>query len=143
MAAELLRPDESALRREEITAAGCATRETIAWLVDGARSAQAAEDVLGQLCERLVAAGLPLWRVAVFVRSLHPQFMGRRFSWREGGEVSVGEPPHEFLESEEYLTSPVVQVYAKGGLVRWRGTTGSAPTVIREFRAEGMTDYLA
>jgi hypothetical protein len=27
----------------------------------------------------LVACGIPLWRVAVFVNTLHPQIIGRRF----------------------------------------------------------------
>jgi adenylate cyclase len=35
--------------------------------------------VLAELCSRLVASGIELWRVAVFVRTLHPQVMGRRF----------------------------------------------------------------
>ena len=32
------------------------------WLIDGARSAAAPQQVLAVLCERLVAAGVPLWR---------------------------------------------------------------------------------
>jgi adenylate cyclase len=54
-------------------------RATAKWLIDGARSAPHPQQVLAQLCERLVACGIPLWRVAVFVRTLHPQVMGRRF----------------------------------------------------------------
>jgi len=52
------------------------------WLIDGARSAPLPQEVLSQLCERLVACGIPLWRVAVFVNTLHPQIIGRRFVWR-------------------------------------------------------------
>ena len=49
---------------------------TAAWLVDGARSASNSQDVLAELCARLVDDGLPLWRVAVFVHTLHPEIMG-------------------------------------------------------------------
>jgi adenylate cyclase len=63
---------------------------TAAWLVDGARSASSSQDVLAELCARLVDDGLPLWRVAVFVNTLHPEIMGRRFLWRPGAEVEVG-----------------------------------------------------
>ena len=42
------------------------------WLVDGARSTMQAHEVLAELCDRLVSCGIPLWRVAVFVRTLHP-----------------------------------------------------------------------
>ena len=63
------------------------------WLIDGARSAPLPQQILAQLCDRLVACGIPLWRVAVFVRTLHPNVMGRRFAWRPGAEVEVREAP--------------------------------------------------
>ena len=44
------------------------TGAVAAWLIDGARSAPRPDLVLEQLCDRLVAAGIPLSRVAVFVR---------------------------------------------------------------------------
>ena len=54
-------------------------RAVIDWLVDGARSATLSEDMIAELCRRMVACDLPLWRVAVFVRTLHPDIAGRRF----------------------------------------------------------------
>ena len=56
--------------------------EVVEWLADGARSAPESPDVLKKLCEDLVACGIPLWRVAVFVRTLHPDVFGRSFIWR-------------------------------------------------------------
>src|SRR6266853_4562928 len=64
-------------------------RAVVDWLIDGARSAPQPQQVLAELCDRLVACGIPLWRVAVFVRTLHPNVMGRRFIWRPGAEVEV------------------------------------------------------
>jgi hypothetical protein len=61
------------------------------WLIDGARSAPLPQQVLAQLCDRLVACGIPLWRVAVFVNTLHPQIIGRRFIWRPGADVEISE----------------------------------------------------
>ena len=61
------------------------------WLIDGARSAPQPSQMMAQACERMVAAGLPLWRVGVFIRTLHPEIFGRNFIWREGSdEVEVG-----------------------------------------------------
>ena len=60
------------------------------WLIDGARSAPNPPQMMAETCERLVAAGLPLWRVGVFVRTLHPDIIGRNFIWRPGAEVAVG-----------------------------------------------------
>ena len=59
-------------------------RGVIDWLVDGARSAPTPQDVLAEMGTRLVAAGMPLWRVNVFVRTLHPDLMGRRLRWEAG-----------------------------------------------------------
>src|ERR1700746_3951186 len=67
------------------------------WLIDGARSAPQPDQVLAQTCERLVACGIPLWRVAVFVRTLHPNVMGRRLVWRPGVDVEITEAPYELL----------------------------------------------
>src|SRR5215471_8879014 len=53
-------------------------RPIVDWLVDGARSRMQAHEMLAELCERLVGCGIPLWRMAVFVRTLHPHIMGRR-----------------------------------------------------------------
>jgi hypothetical protein len=48
-------------------------RSIVDWLVDGARSTVQAHQMVTELCNRLVGCGIPLWRVAVFVRTLHPQ----------------------------------------------------------------------
>ncbi|HEY3029974.1 MAG TPA: adenylate/guanylate cyclase domain-containing protein, partial [Bradyrhizobium sp.] len=57
------------------------------WLIDGARSAPTPPRMMAEACERMVRAGLPLWRVGVFVRTLHPDIYGRNFIWRPGAEV--------------------------------------------------------
>jgi adenylate cyclase len=116
------------------------------WLIDGARSAVQPQEVLAQLCDRLVASGIPLWRVAVFVRTLHPQVMGRRFVWRPGTEVVSSEAPYELLETAEFRDNPIARVYQTGGPIR---RTLADPDraldfpVLAELRAEGVTDYLA
>ena len=60
------------------------------WLIDGGRSATSPTRFMAECCERMVAAGLPLWRVGVFVRTLHPEIYGRNFIWKPGAEVEVG-----------------------------------------------------
>src|SRR6266566_8652553 len=93
-------------------------RATAEWLTDGARSAPQPQQVLAELCDRLVACGVPLWRVAVFVRTLHPHVMGRRFIWRPGAEVEVSEAPFEVLESTDFRDSPIARVYDTAHAVR-------------------------
>src|SRR4051812_29797361 len=57
-------------------------RSVVDWLTDGARSGSLSEDVLAELCRRMVDGGIPLWRVAVFVNTLHPDVIGRAFIWQ-------------------------------------------------------------
>jgi adenylate cyclase len=118
----------------------------IAWLTDGARSAVLSQDVLAQLCGRLVDCGLPLWRVAVFVRTLHPLLFGRSFIWRPGVDVEVAAPPFQFEDDATFLSSPVQRIYATGEAIRRRLADPDCPNdfpFLDELRAENITDYLA
>jgi adenylate cyclase len=115
------------------------------WLIDGARSAPLPQQVLAQLCERLVACGIPLWRVAVFVRTLHPQVMGRRFIWRPGAEVEISEAPFELLETATFRDSPIIRVYQTGRPIRHKLAGPERADdfpILAELRAEGVTEYL-
>lgn len=121
-------------------------RSVAAWLIDGARTATRPEDVLAELCERLVGAGVPLWRVGVFVLTLHPDIMGRRFLWQVGAGVTIREAPFEFAETEEFRASPIVAVRAARQPIRRRLADPDCPMdypILREFRAAGATDYRA
>ncbi|HJU18296.1 MAG TPA: adenylate/guanylate cyclase domain-containing protein [Stellaceae bacterium] len=122
------------------------TRSVVAWLADGARSAVQPQEVLAELCERLVACGVPLWRVAVFVRTLHPQIMGRRFLWRPGAPVEMGEGRFEILDTAEFRASPFAHVSAHGGAIRRRLADPECPhdfPFLDDPSAEGGTDYFA
>ena len=116
------------------------------WLIDGARSAERSDLVLGELCNRLVAAGIPLWRVGVFVRTLHPDVFGRSFVWRHGADVVTGTASFDIVDSDTYRTSPLAALYATGKGVRRRIAEGEGLDelpFIREMRDEGVTDYIA
>jgi len=121
-------------------------RSIVDWLVDGARSTMQAHQVLAELCDRLVSCGIPLWRVAVFVRTLHPHIMARRFVWRPGADVEIRDAPFELLETAEFRGSPVAQISASGMPVRRRLADPDCPidfTLLEELRDEGVSDYLA
>jgi len=121
-------------------------RAVVDWLIDGARSAPLPQQVLAQLSERLVACGIPLWRVAVFVRTLHPNVMGRRLLWRPDAEVEVTEAAYELLETELFRDSPIARVYQTGEAIRRKLADPDCPDdfpVLADLRAEEVTDYLA
>ena len=112
------------------------------WLIDGARSTTSPPQMMAETCERLVSAGLPLWRVGIFVRTLHPDILGRNFIWRRGAEVTVGTAGYDFLDSPEYRSSPLAIVFGEGREVRHRlddPLTRHVP-FFDDMRAEGVTD---
>jgi len=116
------------------------------WLAAGATSAARSEDVLDELCRGLLACGLPLWRVAVFVTTLHPDIMGRSFIWQEQTGVKVSAAPFAMMQTATYLDSPVVAVYASRQPIRRRIADPDCPDdfpIVRDLRAEGATDYAA
>jgi adenylate cyclase len=115
------------------------------WLIDGARSAASPTDMMAETCERLVQAGLPLWRVGVFVRTLHPDIYGRNFIWRPGAEVEVGTVDFDILNAPEFKASALSIVFTQGIEVRARIDDPESKRfpIIEDMRAEGVTDYVA
>jgi adenylate cyclase len=115
------------------------------WLIDGARSATSPTALMAETCERLVAAGLPLWRCGIFVRTLHPDILGRNFIWRPGAEVVVGHADHDIQQSPEFKSSPLAIVFGEGREVRSRldDPHGTHFPFFDDMRAEGVTDYIA
>jgi adenylate cyclase len=113
------------------------------WLIDGGKSV--GSHLMSETCERLVRAGLPLWRVGVFVRTLHPDIFGRNFIWQPGAEVVVGSVDFDIQNSPEFRRSPLAIVFGEGREVRHRidDPEGRRFPVLDDLRAEGVTDYIA
>jgi adenylate cyclase len=101
--------------------------------------------LMAETCERLVAAGLPLWRVGVFVRTLHPDILGVNFVWKPGAEVTVGTAAFDMLDSPEFRNSPLAIVFGEGREVRHRIDDPESRRFpfLDDMRVEGVTDYIA
>ena len=115
------------------------------WLIDGARTVVNSPRLMAEICERLVETGLPLWRVGIFVRTLHPDIYGRNFVWRPGAEVEVGTVDFKILDSPDFRSSPLIHVFQQGLEVHARvdDPQSSRFPIIEGMRAEGVTDYIA
>ena len=115
--------------------------------MDGARPSRLPGDVLLDTCQRTVAAGLPLYRVGVFVRTLHPNVLGRAFIWQaDKGKVEVTEAAHGLLETEAFLKSPIRVVFNEHEEVRRRLADPGCPMdfpVLEDLRKEGASDFIA
>src|SRR5262245_52355777 len=90
------------------------------WLMDGGRSSPTPPAFIKEMCDRLVAAGVPLWRVGVFVQTLHPDVFGRSFVWRPGAEVVVNTATFDLPDSPRFKNSPLAILYGSGHEVRYR-----------------------
>jgi adenylate cyclase len=116
------------------------------WLIDGARSAPSPPRIMAETCERLVGAGLPLWRVGVFVRTLHPDIFGRSFVWRHGADVVMATANFDVRDSDEFRSSPLSVLYSTEKEVRRRLSDNAAidnSPFLADMRQEGVTDYIA
>lgn len=115
------------------------------WLIDGARDVNAPEKFFARLCEKVTETGIPLWRVGVFVRTLHPNIMGRSFVWRPGAEVVTGSATYDIIDTDTYRTSPLSTIYTTGKPVRHRIANGDGleqSPFLKELLDEGATDYI-
>ena len=114
----------------------------IKWLMDGVPTPT---KLLSETCERLIAAGVPLWRVGAFVKTLHPDAYGRSFIWRPGADVVINTAGFDLPESPQFTQSPLAILYASGHEVRYRlddPETRRFP-FFDDMREEGITDYIA
>ena len=123
------------------------------WAVrEGLRRAPAAA-VFEDFCRRLAAAGGPLWRAFVGMRTLHPQWAGYTYTWWRDRDV-VDPSPREHGEAydQDLRESPYTYLRdtALGGGVPQRLRRRLAGTgarhdfaVLEQLAIAGGTDYLA
>ena len=116
------------------------------WLVEQGLLRADVPTLLGGYCERLVAAGVPIWRGYLSALTLHPRVRGVGCSWRpeEGaqGELYIYRPQ----PSDDYLVSPFARMVDQGMRHLRVRLAGDAPIefpLLSKFRAQGATDYLA
>lgn len=130
-----------------MAAQGIDTAPITEWLDHGAAPATMPQEVLKLLCHRLVAQGIPLHRVAVFVRTLHPNVAGRGFIWHEPQNiVEIVTAELGIQDTEQYQKSPVRVVFTQHIEVRSRIEGRAGPLefpILEDLRKEGATDFFA
>jgi len=116
------------------------------WLLDPRDRSLPPADMLSQLVERLMRAGVPLWRVNTSLRTLHPEVFIQNLNWERGAGCTVITRAHEVREQEMFQSSPVALIYGGSGVIRQRLDVASESLefpVCRELKAKGGTDYVA
>ena len=116
------------------------------WLVAGAPGATVSEEVVARLAKGLVAEGVPLDRLAVFVMTLHPTVLGRQFRWsKDDPSLQTILLTQEIQRSDAFAKSPLTTVKAMRRAVHRRLDEPLAPEdygVLHDLKAEGFTAYL-
>ncbi|MGQ0655546.1 MAG: adenylate/guanylate cyclase domain-containing protein [Betaproteobacteria bacterium] len=106
-----------------------------------------AEELLATFARQLLSRGVAVARIAVFVRTLHPNVAGRAFFWRDDrAQVETDSAEHAWMDTVEHQASPVFAIWRDAKEVRRRLADPSCPMdypVLPELRDEGMTDYRA
>jgi adenylate cyclase len=114
------------------------------WLLADALQIADLGSALGRLCERIVAAGVPLARATTSVQLLHANSDGVGREWRQG-EATVERLYAYGPDSEaEYRRSPFAAAHATGRWVDlWLPTTPDATySIVPELKRDGFGHYL-
>ncbi|HKB23041.1 MAG TPA: adenylate/guanylate cyclase domain-containing protein [Methyloceanibacter sp.] len=97
--------------------------------------------------QRLVSGGVPLHRMQVGFRILHPLFDGMSVTWTDEAGVAVTYYDHIDADGSEFRLSPFYYMLSNK-LMELRLRIDRDPTaerfpVLMDFKAKGVTDYLA
>ena len=116
------------------------------WMIDGARPAANARDIIVGICTRLQDAGVPVDRFGLFIWTLHPNLTGRRFIWKGGKEIDRVDAPMGLFSTEIYTSNPLPHVIERQETIRRHLEDPDCPQdyiIVEELREQGFTDYVA
>ena len=117
------------------------------WLLRDAWEASSVSELTARLARQLRSVGVPVFRISLLVRTLHPQVMGTAYLWsRERDSVTEMRLSHAGALEEVFRQSPLVPVIEGRGGVRRRLEDADVVLdypILRELRDEGATDYVA
>jgi adenylate cyclase len=100
-----------------------------------------------EMCRRIFAAGIPIWRGFCFVAMLHPEIAASAYIWNrdESGAMRFV-TGHQLANSAEFTHSPIAAVTRTGRVIRRRLIQPDCPLdfpILEQFKNDGGTDYIA
>ncbi|MGI9305318.1 MAG: DUF427 domain-containing protein [Gammaproteobacteria bacterium] len=123
------------------------TNPLVDWLLRDAWDIPTSRELVRQFAQTLVAADIPLWRLWLTIRVLHPQLLSTGYEWQAGDDdVEERGVTYSVLEEERYLQSPLVPIFDGAGGVRRRLDIANPQLdypIVKELQASGATDYVA
>ena len=125
--------------------AGWSTSPIASWIAGHGGVAQEADAFFGELCDRIVAAEVPLFRVSSGILTLHPQVWARNLQWHRDDGPTVILRPHGLTDTDMFRNSPFEALLEGSGGFRQRIEGHDADfdfPLLGELRGEGATDYV-
>lgn len=119
----------------------------VRWFIEDAYRITSPWRLTQEVCQRLVAVGVPLQQFTAFIYMLHPNFFGVAHRWeRATGKVKSTMGRLEVLASDDFQKSPVKVILDGAAAVRRHlDRPGFVPDypVLLGYIAGGATDYVA
>lgn len=116
------------------------------WIANQGRFAGTIGDLMRAFSAHCVQSGLPLARMSLLIRTLHPMVATAGHVWHAGDDrIDEFAGDHQTQSSEAFLRSPIRRVFEGGPRVRRRLVDLDCPNdfpILDDLRGEGMTDYL-
>jgi adenylate cyclase len=126
------------------TAAACSVFE---WIATRGRYAGGIGALIREVGERSAQCGLPLTRISLLIRTLHPMVAVSGYVWNAAdGSVAEYTRDHQTQSTDAYQLSPIRHILEGADAVRRRICDPACPDdfpILADLRAEGVTDYLA
>ncbi|MDQ7249341.1 adenylate/guanylate cyclase domain-containing protein [Dongia sedimenti] len=130
----------------QLFAGGEAGGRAFRWLLNEGRRLPDLADVVAGLGRQLTEGGLPLQRLYLGQRTIHPQMGAIGYLWNKGDETAqIIEREHSVVTGATYLTSPMRRLYEDGEKLIRRKLVGPEAQldfpVLHELAETGATDY--
>ncbi|RLA10454.1 MAG: hypothetical protein DRQ59_11870 [Gammaproteobacteria bacterium] len=117
------------------------------WVIQEAPAIASSRELTAAFARQMRSAQIPLWRLTVSIRILHPQVTAFTQHWHSvTGELVELEHDFGILQSPEYLNSPLLPIFEGAGGIRRRLDIKEPLLdfgILSELHAEGATDYVA
>ena len=115
------------------------------WLMREGRLVRRPDSFIEQLMNRVLEAGVPIWRMYVGLQLVHPQLQAMGYLWRRGEHVESVARAYGVQFTPAYIGSPLQEVREGGAPVRYRldSLTERHHHVLHEVKEGGGTDYFS
>jgi adenylate cyclase len=119
----------------------------LGWLLNDAPGFTSSKELTEGFAQQLKRVHIPIWRLSVIIRTLHPQVLAEALRWwAKRPDVEVLRVPYSQSGTPAFLNSPLIPIYEGAGGIRRRLDIPDPVLdfgILEELRAEGATDYVA